>query len=53
MKPMFEGKERKNVAFAYLHTEEQESKSLSKRKTAGARKLRELNIFTLIIVWHL
>lgn len=44
------------VAFAYLHTEERESKSLSKRKTGGwwwARKLRELNIFTLIIVWHL
>ena len=40
MKPMFEGKVERGT-FAYLHTEERESKSLSKRKT-----VRELNIFT-------
>jgi len=34
MKPMFEGKVERGT-FAYLHTEERESKSLSKRKTAG------------------
>ena len=44
MKPMFEGKVERGT-FAYLHTEERESKSLSKRKTAGGAEVKGTKYF--------